>query len=88
MASYACLGNEVFRGDAATSKERKGQLRNIAGTLAWCPSAVQIGVCRSVSHRSPVVYNGELTKKSMFAGTPAGCRKDTRLSRGFSETYM
>ena len=44
--------------------------------------AGQTGVYRPVSQGFPVVYYG---KTDIFAGTPAGCPRDTRPSRGFSD---
>ena len=44
--------------------------------------AGQTGVYRPVSQKFPVVYYRRTT---IFAGTPAGCPRDTRPSRGFSE---
>ena len=44
--------------------------------------AGQTGVYRPVSQKFPVVYYRRTT---IFAGTPAGCPRDTRTSRGFSE---
>ena len=42
----------------------------------------QTGVSRPVSQGCPVVCYRKLTERGNFAGTPAGCPKNTRPSRG------
>ena len=67
-------------------QERKRQinLRKILGHRPGVPGdpAGQTGVYRPVSQGFPVVYHRKLIEKGKFAGTPAGCPRDTR---GFSE---
>ena len=51
------------------------------GRVSLGHPAGQTGVYRPVSQGFPVVYY----RKTQFVGTPAGCPRDTRPSRGFSE---
>ena len=59
--------------------------------MAGCPGDTRRdkhGVYRPVSQALPVVYYRfleKLTEKGIFAGTPAGCPRDTWPSREFSE---
>ena len=48
----------------------------------------QTGVYRLVFHQRffSVLYHTKLTEKGIVAGTPAGCARDTRLSRVHSDT--
>ena len=58
-------------------KERHVNLRNILGTLAWWDTwRDKGGIYRLVSQVLPA-------ETGIFARTPAGCAKDTRLSRIF-----
>ena len=47
--------------------------------------AGQAGVYRPEFQGFPVDNKRKLTEKGTLAETPAGCPRDTRLSRGFSE---
>ena len=52
------------------------------GRMSLGHPAGQTGVYRPVSQGFPIEKR---TEKAIFAGTPAGCPRDTRPSRGFSD---
>ena len=56
------------------------------------PSSRVSRECRSPGLRSPPLKNarcyGKLTEKGIFAGTPAGCSRNTRHPGGFQNFYV
>ena len=81
-------GGPTLISNCESGKKRAHKLKKNprdTGRVSLGHPAGQTGVYRPVSRGLPVIYYRKRTEKGIFAWTPAGCPRDTRPSRRFSE---